>query len=121
MLWELIKSDLDSDILYRLIMEFDQVLGLGLAGVTEKGLLETLQTSLDKGIIDQDFAQSLGLEQDDLQLADLPASVQELIKQRQSARQSEDFAEADRLREQITNLGYELLDLAKDQLMIRKI
>ncbi|MFA6814148.1 MAG: class I tRNA ligase family protein, partial [Patescibacteria group bacterium] len=119
--WELMASDLDSDVLYRLIMEFDQVLGLGLAGLTEESLLKSLQKSLDKKIIDQDFAQNLGLKQEVLQLTDLPSLIQDLIKKRQQARRDQDFTEADQLREQLKEQGYELLDLEDEQLSIRKI
>jgi cysteinyl-tRNA synthetase len=120
-LWELMESGLDVDVLNRLTIEFDQILGLGLAGLTEEALIKSLQKALDKKIIDQDFAQKLGLEQNTLKLADLPNSVQELIKKRQLARRNQDFAEADKLRDELKELGYELLDLEKEQLLIRKI
>jgi len=120
-LWELMQSDLDSDVLYRLIMEFDQVLGLGLAGLTEESLLEAVKKALAKTIIDQDFAQKMGVQENLLQLSDLPDSIQELIKKRQLARRDQDFTEADRLRAELKEQGYELLDLADGQLAIRKI
>jgi cysteinyl-tRNA synthetase len=120
-LWELMASDLDSDVLYRLIMEFDQVLGLGLAGLTEESLLKSLQKSLDTDIIDQNYAQNLGLKQNVLQLADLPNSIQKLIKKRQLARHNQNFAEADNVRDELKEQGYELLDLENEQLLIRKI
>ncbi|NLG06262.1 MAG: hypothetical protein GX559_01015, partial [Candidatus Pacebacteria bacterium] len=111
----------DADILYRLIMEFDQVLGLGLAALNEENFLETVETSLAKEIIDQDFAHSLGLKREVLALADLPNSIQELIKQRQIARRAQNFAQADELREQLKNQGYEILDAENEELLIRKI
>jgi len=120
-LWELMQSDLDSDVLYRLVMEFDQVLGLGLAGLTEESLLEAVKKALAKTIIDQDFAQKMGVQENLLQLSDLPDSIQELIKKRQLARRDQDFTEADRLRAELKEQGYELLDLADGQLAIRKI
>ena len=119
--WELLNSAFDTDILYRLIMEFDQVLGLGLAALNEENFLETVNNSLAKGIIDQDFAHSLGLKRDVLALADLPNSIQELIKQRQIARRAQNFAQADELREQLKNQGYEILDAENEELLIRKI
>jgi len=115
------QSDLDSDVLYRLIMEFDQVLGLGLAGLTEETFLEAVRKSLAKNIIDQDFAQNLGLQENLLQLADLPEPIQDLVKKRQLARRDQDFTEADRLRAELKNKGYEILDLEDGQQAIRKI
>lgn len=120
-LWELLNSELDADVLYRLIMEFDQVLGLGLAALNEDTFLKTLETSLAKKIIDQDLAQNLGLVQKALNLADLPDAIQELIKKRQAARKDQDFDKADHLRAQLKEQGYELLDLAKEELLIRKV
>lgn len=120
-LWELLKSDLDADVLYRLIMEFDQVLGLGLAGVSEEYLLKSLRQSLNKKTIDPDLAQSLGLEAEGLRLADLPAEVRHLVEERQIARQDKDFAKADEYRAQIKEQGYELLDMENNELLIRKI
>jgi cysteinyl-tRNA synthetase len=102
-------------------MEFDQVLGLGLAGLTEESLLEAVKKALAKTIIDQDFAQKMGVQENLLQLSDLPDSIQELIKKRQLARRDQDFTEADRLRAELKEQGYELLDLADGQLAIRKI
>lgn len=119
--WELLNSAFDADILYRLIMEFDQVLGLGLAGLSEENFLETVKTALAKGIIDQDFSHSLGLKRDAIALTDLPNSIQKLIEQRQVARRDQDFARADQLREQLKDQGYELLDAENDGLLIRKI
>jgi cysteinyl-tRNA synthetase len=120
-LWELLKSDLDADVLYRLIMEFDQVLGLGLAGISEEYLLKSLRQSLNKKIIDVDLAQSLGLEAEGLRLADLPAQVRHLVEERQIARQDKDFAKADEYRAQIKEHGFELLDMENNELLIRKI
>ncbi len=47
--------------------------------------------------------------------------IQELIKKRQLARRDQKFAEADRLRAELKNKGYEILDLEDGQQAIRKI
>ncbi len=43
---------------------------------------------------------------------DVPAEVTELLAARQAARQARDFAEADRIRDRIAQLGYEVRDSA---------
>lgn len=44
--------------------------------------------------------------------AEVPLEIRELINEREQARQAKDFYRADRLREQIRNLGYEIDDTA---------
>jgi len=67
-----------------------------------------------------DFDDFLGLDigsatQGDVDVDALPADVQALIDERAAARVGKDWARADALRDEITALGYELLDTAEGQ------
>jgi cysteinyl-tRNA synthetase len=62
------------------LLKFDEVLGLGLANPPAKIEIE------------------------------IPAEIQELLTQREQAREQKDFAESDRLRDEIKNRGYGILD-----------
>ena len=42
--------------------------------------------------------------------SDVPAELEELLEQRQAARKAKDFAEADRLRDEIASRGYKIVD-----------
>ena len=113
-LWQVLKAQLDPDVKYRLLMEFDQVLGLGLAGLTEDIFEKLINQSLASKLIDQAFLQSLAWQAADRQPA-LPADIQQLVKQRQQARQQGDFTLADQLRDQLQAKGYKLVDSADGQ------
>ncbi len=91
-LWRLLKSSLDNRQKYRLLLEFDQVLGLGLASLSEADLPKT---SSEK-----------------LQVADLPKDLQKLFAKREAARQEKNFQVADEIRQQFATAGYQLLDQA---------
>jgi cysteinyl-tRNA synthetase len=89
-MWELLKSEeLPSNDKYNLLLEFDQVLGLGLANIEAEGS-----------------------DQKDLAEKDIPAKIKKLIKQRETARKKKDWQRADELRAEIEREGYELLDKA---------
>lgn len=64
-----------------------------------------------------DFDKVLGLEMDKkTQLKiDAPAKVDELLKLREKARKNKDFAESDRLRDEIKKEGFTVKDTAKGQ------
>jgi cysteinyl-tRNA synthetase len=67
-----------------------------------------------------DFDDFLGLDiasatQGDVDVDALPGDVQSLIDERAAARAGKDWARADALRDEITALGYELLDTAEGQ------
>ncbi|MCQ2604124.1 MAG: cysteine--tRNA ligase [Spirochaetia bacterium] len=82
--WTLLKDNgiSDSEKLY-LLLDFDKVLGLRL-DVPEKPA-ETVAE-------------------------DIPAEVLELVESRKAARKNKDFAEADRCRDRIKELGYDIKD-----------
>ena len=50
----------------------------------------------------------------------IPSDVQKLVDERAAARASKNFAESDRLRDAIKNLGYEVRDEADGQ-VVKKI
>lgn len=71
----------------------------------------------------KNYDQVLGLSLDqsvpDVQL-DIPAAVEELVQQRQSARDNKDFALADQIRQQIEQYGYQVKDTADGQKLEQK-
>jgi cysteinyl-tRNA synthetase len=90
MIWEVIKSNIPGPDKYDLLIEFDEVLGLGLRQLTA----EQVQFSQPAEI---------GTDQ-------LPAEIQDLLKQRQAARDSKNWTRSDELRDQIQSKGYKLID-----------
>jgi len=99
-MWQMLKSNLDNAWKYRLLLEFDRVLGLGLASVTEANLPVEQKSKL--------------------QLEDLSVELQELFAEREKARQNKDFAKADAIRQQFVEAGYKLIDQA-DTVLIESI
>ncbi|MBU0576648.1 cysteine--tRNA ligase [Patescibacteria group bacterium] len=93
-LWEVTRSDLANQDKLRLLLEFDQVLGLGLKRAKE------IKTELGSGELD---------------VGALPAGVKTLLDQRRQARDNQDFTQADQLREQLHSLGYAVKDTADGQ------
>ena len=81
-MWEMLGSDLRADQKYSLLLNFDEVLGLGLARIE--------------------------LKQQEI----IPESVEDLVDQRQVARDNKDWQLADDLRSRINDLGYEIIDHA---------
>jgi len=57
----------------------------------------------------------LNLQREAGEAAAVPTDIAELLAQRQKAREAKDFAESDRLREQIRNLGFDVEDTAEGQ------
>ncbi len=87
LMWEVFKSNIPSIDKYDLIVEFDEVLGLGL-----KKLAETASQSVEVNV------------------KDLPEEVQKLLEQREQVRAQKNWNESDRLRDELTKLGYKVLD-----------
>ena len=82
-LYDVLKADVNAATKLALINDFDRVLSL-------------------------DFvksAEALAAEEEK-NAADIPAEVTALVEKRQAARKAKDFAEADRLRDEIAALGY---------------
>jgi cysteinyl-tRNA synthetase len=93
-LWEVVKSDLPAKEKRALLLEFDQMLGLGLDKVTAD---QTGQVAIK----------------------DLPAEIQELLEERSQARQDQDWSSADKIRQQISKLGYQVEDTPQGQVVRR--
>ena len=93
-----LKSKLSISDKLATILDFDKVLGLNFARV----------------LINSEFMVK------ELNIADLPIEVQNLITKRKQARDNKDFKESDRLREEIKGHGY-LVEDAKNGLKISSI
>lgn len=83
--WEMLKSNIPSPDKYDLLIDFDEVFGLGLA-----------KTSVKKEV-------------------QIPSKVKQLIADRKSLREGKKFEEADKIREKIESLGYSLKDTPDGQ------
>ncbi|MBQ6251926.1 cysteine--tRNA ligase [Ruminococcus sp.] len=83
--YDVLKSKTNAETKLMLIREFDKVLGLD--------LIENAKELADNS---------------DAASADIPVEVMKLVEQRQAARKDKDFALADRLRDEIAALGYEV-------------
>lgn len=80
-LYDVLKSQLNAKTKLALISEFDKVFSLNLIGEARK----QAETSENK---------------------DIPTEVMTLVKKRKEARKAKDFALADEIRDEITDLGY---------------
>lgn len=67
-----------------------------------------------------DMDRVLGLSMESWVRDEIPAEVMTLVQQRATAKSAKDWAKADEIRVQITNLGYEVLDKG-DDFEVRKI
>jgi cysteinyl-tRNA synthetase len=67
-----------------------------------------------------DFDKVLGLQLDKVENFVIPDNVQNLINQRNIARNSKDFAKSDKLRAEIENLGFEIKDAETGTLVTPK-
>jgi len=92
-IWQVLKSPIFSpQEQYRLLLEFDQILGLGLAKISQA-------------------ANSSGnLGEPDLDVASLAPEVQNLFDDRQTARAEKNWVLADQLRDQLLKLGFKVVD-----------
>jgi cysteinyl-tRNA synthetase len=85
LVWDVVKSDLPPATKKATVLHFDQVLGLRLAEWQPR------QASTD----------------------DIPAEIMALVEQRQQARKEKRWKDADTLRVQVTEAGYEITDTPK--------
>jgi cysteinyl-tRNA synthetase len=90
LLWNLVKQPEKSRAVYDAVMEIDKVLGLRLDSVPQT------------------------------EEADLPAEIQTLIERRQAVKAEKNWAESDRIRDEIKSMGYELMD-TKEGVQCKKI
>ena len=92
-LWTMLKSDLPNEQKWQLLIDFDQVLGLGLRSIKKHSPENALKKSDDRST--------------------LPAEVQSLLTQREQARAQKNWQEADRLRSTLETKGYKVNDDSK--------
>lgn len=97
LIWEVAKSNIPGPDKYDLLIEFDEVLSLGLREAEA-----TLQDLASEGDVV-------------LENAALPEEVQAVLEQRTAARQAKDWGLADELRKQLESLGYTVKDTAQGQ------
>lgn len=88
--FELLKSHLSKDIKLATVLDFDKILGLELEKVKEKILQE-------------------------VPVSKLPQNIQNLIKERQKARDNKDYKKSDKLREKVLKLNYLIKDTQQGQ------
>lgn len=85
-LWEVVKADINDSTKYKILLDFDSVLGLGL---------------------------------DNLKEEKIPSSVLKLVAEREKARANKDWKESDRLRDEISRLGYSVKDTKDGSVLVK--
>lgn len=83
----------------------------------EQGALSSQTTKTVISFLENDFNKIFSVLEE---TQETPAEIQELLQQRQIARDTKNWADADRLRDEINKLGYEVLD-GKDGQRVKKI
>ena len=66
-----------------------------------------------------DFDRVFGLKLDEEQVVEIPEDIKDLAEKRWQAKKNKDWATADKLRDEILNQGYQILD-TKDGYEIKK-
>lgn len=89
--WKVVKSNLKPAEIFTLLLDFDQVLGLGLSTL--------------------DSNQNLAMQPQAIPLAELPEPIQELVQEREQARAEKNWEKADRLRVELKKQGYNIEDM----------
>lgn len=87
--WELAKSDIKSNDIYKLIMKFDEVLSLDLNKIVQKGAKELND--------------------------ELPDEIMEILEKRKVARENKDYSLSDKLRDELKEKGYIVKDSKEGQ------
>lgn len=88
--WTMLKSDLADEQKWQLLLEFDQVLGLGVKSIDQQSYRETAGSTIDR--------------------TTLPTEVQQLLSERQQAREQKNWQVSDELRDKLLQLGYRVED-----------
>lgn len=101
-IWEVAKSNIPGPDKYDLLIEFDEVLGLGLKSA-EQQLTDLKATQ----------AENVFTETDER----LPAQVRQLVVERTIARANKDFTKSDELRDKLLALKYVVEDTASGQIL----
>lgn len=94
-IWEITKSNIPGPDKYDLLIEFDEVLGLGIRNADS--------------ILEEINSQNASLSETD---ETLPPDIKQLLEQRKIARINKEWAIADSVRDQLAELGYQVKDVA---------
>lgn len=86
--WDVAKSEIKSNQLFELLMEFDKVLSLKLDCVIKK---------------------------EDMNLEEIPDEIKDLLKKRQEARENKNYALSDEIRDELKQKGYLVKDSKEGQ------
>ncbi len=105
-----LKSNIPSPDKYELALEFDEVLGLSLRDggsfvVNTPKLLQEKGESPERKIALEATSEALAAQD-----ASLPKPVRSLLQQREAARSAKNWAESDRVRDQLAELGWHVQD-----------
>lgn len=101
--WELLKDkSVDAKTKLATLLDFDNIFGLGLMDTAKK------------------LAENSTNENMTAEMLNLPDKVQAAIEKRKAAREAKDWGTADKLRDEIFALGYEVKDTADGQI-VKKI
>jgi len=84
-------------------------------------LKDEVLTAGEKIYLVEDFNKVLGLELDKVEADNIPDEIIELANKRKEAKESKDFKLSDEIRQQIKELGYELLDKKGGGFDIKKL
>ena len=108
--WNAVRNPVKSDSIFRLLLDMDNILGLGIQEASER------QTSMIGKLQGAEAGAGSGSAQND----DLPQDVVMLVDERKRARAEKNWKLADELREQLQAAGYAVAD-SKDGMKISKL
>ncbi|MCB9813589.1 MAG: cysteine--tRNA ligase [Pseudomonadales bacterium] len=110
LMWEMIKSDLDSQVKLRLLLEFDQIFNLGISKASK------IQNEFSKNEFNKNTFTKNDLFLDDEQLS---KEIKSVLLQREEARLSSDWKKADELRDVLLGKGFRVVDSIDGQKLER--
>jgi cysteinyl-tRNA synthetase len=111
--WDMMKSDLEKDVKFSTLLDFDRVLGLDLSLNEPKKYIIKTKTN----ILSNSLTYKVVVE---IKKEEAPEEIINLIEKRIRAKQEKNWEESDRIRDKIKNKGYLVEDL-KDSYKIKKI
>lgn len=106
LIWEVVKSNIPGPDKYDLLVEFDEVLGLGFS--TAEKELQVLQAAQ---------AARTFTETDER----LPEEVRQLLAERKAAKEGKDWATSDALRQRLFAQGYAVTDISSTVQQLAKV
>jgi cysteinyl-tRNA synthetase len=115
LVWEIVKDEKLSDKeKYDLLIDFDKVMGLKLSEVEYR-----IEGSQDEYLIETHDENGMPLWTDDVSF--LPKEIIQKINERKSYRENKSWADADRIRDEIKEMGWAVEDADGDKVIIKKI